>query len=409
MGEREFVVLMASIQALQALAIDAMLPALGTIAGDLGANQENHRQLIVGVYLMGVGVGSLFPGSLADRFGRRPVLFTCLGFYIACCFACAFVTDFNALLALRALQGLGCAGLAVLPPAIVRDRFEGDRMASIQSLIMVVFLTVPMLAPILGQGVLLVADWPWIFIAMGILAAFVSVWAWVRLPETLVPENKQSIHIGKIAVSMARITSTRESMGYALASTLVMSSIWGYISSSQQLIAEGFGAGQAFPYVFAVIVAGMATASFINSRIVARFGARRVSHTAIFVFIIAAAVQVILAFSPGQTLVQFASVMCVNMALLGFMGANFTSIALQPFGKSAGAASSVLAFMRMLGASIIGAFIGQAYDGTARPLAIALVVAGLLALLSVSFSERGRLFRRVNPPGVVRQHDGVVR
>lgn len=409
MGRREFVFLMASLQSMQALAIDAMLPALGTIASELGAQQENHRQLVVSVYLMGTGLGSLLPGSLADRFGRRPVLFTCLAFYTVCCFACALVTDFTTLLVLRGLQAVVCAGLAVLPPAIVRDRFEGDHMARVQSLIMVVFLTVPMLAPALGQAILYVADWRWIFGAMGIQSALILTWTIIRLPETLPAEGRHPIRIASIATGMVRIATTRGSIGYVLASTLVMSGIWGYINSSQQLIAVGFGAEEEFPYVFGAVVAGMVLASFVNSRIVDRFGARRVSHSAIFAFIAAAALQVTLAFHPGQTLWQFASVMCVNMALLGFLGANFSSIALQPFGKNAGAASSVQAFVRMVFAALLGAMIGQAYDGTPRPLALALLIAGILALLLVLFSERGRLFRRINPPGTVREQDGVVR
>lgn len=402
LGERELVFLLALLQALQALAIDSMLPALGVMAQDLGVTDPNRRQLVVAVFLMAMGFGSLLPGPLADRFGRRPVLFVCLGFYIAPVLACALVRDFNTLLALRGIQAIGSAGLSVLPPAIIRDRFEGDRMARLQSLISVIFLTVPMLAPTLGQGILMLLGWRWIFGVMALLAAIVTLWAWLRLPETLDPASRQPVRLRVIAANMGEVLTMRESIGYVLAGTLTMSAIWSYINSSQQLIAEHFGAGRAFPLAFGGLALGMALANFVNSRIVERFGARRVSHAALLAFIAAALLQVRLAHDPGQTLWQFLPVMAVNMALVGFMGANFGSIALQPFARKAGAAASVQGFLRTVIASLLGASVGQAYDGSARPLAHALLAMGSLALLLVLFSEKGRLFRRLHPPGTQR-------
>lgn len=399
MGEREFIFLMAMLQALQALAIDAMLPALGVIADDLNVSDPNRRQLVVSVFLVGIGVGALLPGALADRFGRRPVIFGCLAFYILPMAACAVVTEFNTLIALRGIQAIGCSGLAVVPAAIIRDRFEGDRMARLQSLIAVIFMTVPMLAPTLGQAVLLFAGWRWIFGFMALLGIIVAIWAWIRLPETMRPEHRQPIQPRIIAANMAAVVTTRAAIGYVLASAVMMSGIWGYINSSQQLIAEHFGAGEAFPYIFGALAMAMAAANLINSRIVERFGTRRVSHTGLFVFIIAAAMQVWFAHDPHQTLWQFAPLMAINMGLIGFMGANFGAIALQPFARTAGAAASVQAFLRTMIAAFAGAAIGQAYDGTAQPLAWALLGAGLLATMLVLFSERGRLFRRLNPPG----------
>jgi DHA1 family bicyclomycin/chloramphenicol resistance-like MFS transporter len=397
MGQREFVFLMAMLQALQALAIDSMLPALGVISHDLGVSDPNRRQLIVGVFLVGIGLGALFPGALADRFGRRRVLFGCLAFYILPMAACAVVTEFNTLIALRLIQAMGCSGLAVVPLAIIRDRFEGDRMARLQSLISVIFMIVPMLAPTLGQAILITAGWRWIFGFMALLGIIVAIWAWLRLPETLHPEYRQQIKPRVIVANMREVLMTRASVGYVLASALMMSSLWGFINSSQQLIAEHFGAGHAFPYVFGGMALAMACANLINSRIVEKFGTRRVSHTGLLVFIAASMLQVWRAFDPQETLWQFVPLMAVNMGLIGFMGANFGAIALQPFARIAGAAASVQAFTRTILASIIGAAIGQAFDGTARPLALALLTASVLSLMLVLFSERGKLFRRLNP------------
>ena len=403
MGEREFVAILAFTQALQALAIDAMLPGIGEIARDLGENNPNQRQLIIGIFLIGAGIGAILPGMFADRFGRRRVLLTALGIFIVMSVACALVQDFTVLLVLRFLQAAGSGGLTVLPLAIIRDRFEGDKMARLQSLIFVVFMIVPMLAPTLGQAVLAVAGWRWIFALIAVLGVMVSVWVYVRLPETLHPEFRQRIDLRTIGRNMGTTLTTRASIGYVLGSSVILGAMWGYIQSSQQLVAEHFGAGAAFPAIFGGMALCMAAANFTNSRIVERFGARRVSHTAMFGFIVMAALQLWLATRPDQTLWQFIPVLTANMAFMGFIGANFGSIALQPFARIAGAASSVQAFLRMVTASLLGALIGQAYDGTARPLALALLVAGLLCLVGVLFSERGKLFRRLHPAGFQRE------
>ena len=394
MGLREFVAMMALLQALQALAIDAMLPALGVMSRDLGVADSNERQLVVGIFLLFAGVGALFPGPVADRFGRRSVLFVCLGGYVAFSLAAALMRDFTALLVMRACAGFVSAGMLVMSATIVRDRFAGDRMARTQSLIGVVFMTVPMIAPTLGQGVLLIAGWRWIFGIMAALGLVMFVWVFLRLPETLHPEFKQQIKVRVIARNMAQALTNRAALGYVFGMSLIMGALFGYINSSQQLVAEHFGVGDKFPLFFGAMALMMALANLTNSRIVERFGARRVSHTALLAYLVLAGTQLWLAMSGDETLWQFATVITLNLCLMGFLGANFGSIALQPFARIAGAAASLQTFIRLVLGSALGAWVGQLYDGSARPLAIALVLAGIGSLLLVLYSENGRLFRR---------------
>ena len=401
-GSGEFIALMAMTMALQAMCIDAMLPALGQIAADLQVADPNRRQLVVGVFLFAAGIGSLLPGVLADRYGRRPVLFGCFAGYVVLSLACAMVRDFTSLLVLRAIQALFSAGLAVLPAAIIRDRFNGDAMARMMSTISVVFMIVPMLAPTFGQAVLMIASWRWIFSGMAVMGAVVGIWAYLRLPETLHPDYRQAIKPKVIAANMWEAASDRSAMGYVLGGALLIGALFGYINSAQQLIGEHFGAGDRFPLMFAIMAAGIAVANLTNARIVERFGARRVSHTALLVFIAVGAAQVWLSHQPQETLGQFIPLMTLNCAMIGFTGANFGSIALQPFARIAGAASSLQAFLRMAFGSAIGAIVGQAYDGSARPLSWALLGCGVAALILVLYSERGRLFRRLTPLGQAR-------
>lgn len=395
--ETEFVGLMAAIMALQALAIDVMLPALGVMSRDLGVTDPNQRQLVIGIYLICSGLGSLFPGSLGDRFGRRPVVLTCLAFYMAISLASALVTDFTTMLVLRALLGFFTAGMMVMPMAVIRDRFSGDRMARVQSLVAMTFMVVPMLAPSIGQAVLLVASWRWIFGVMALIAGAVAVWAFMRLPETLHPDYRQAIAPRTILANMWATVRCRDAFGYFMGASFIQGAMFGYINSSQQLIGEHFEAGTLFPLLFGGMALVMSGSNFLNSRIVERFGARRVSHTAVIGFIVVASLHLASAMN-GESLWVFVPLMTLSMCLMSFISANFQSISLQPFARTAGAAASVTAFVRMVLGASLGTLIGQAYDGTPRPLFAAMTAAGIMALLLVLFSERGKLFRRLNPP-----------
>jgi DHA1 family bicyclomycin/chloramphenicol resistance-like MFS transporter len=330
------------------------------------------------------------------------VLLVSLAFYIAFSLACAAAQDFTVLLALRAAQAISSAGLSVLPSAIIRDRHSGDAMARMMSTIFVIFMLVPMIAPSMGQAVLLVAGWRWIFVMLALLSLAVMIWVAVRLPESLHPEYRQPIKPMTIASNMLTAASNRSAFGYVAGGGLTFAALLGYVNSSQQLVGEHFGAGAAFPVIFGATALGMGVASFFNSRIVERFGARRVSHAALLTFIVFSTLQVVLANSPNETLFQFMPVMALNICMVGFIGANFGSIALQPFAHMAGAAASVQAFMRMAGGSFLGVLIGLAYDGTARPLALAFLLSGVVALVAVLWSENGKLFRRITPQGAER-------
>ena len=396
-GERELIWMMALLMACNAFGIDAILPALDALASDLGA-PGNDRQFVVGAYLLAAGLGTLVPGAFADRYGRRPVLFVALGCYIGLSIACALATTFDMLIVLRAAQGFFAAGIIALPPAIIRDRVGGDKMARMMSLIFVIFLLVPAVAPSVGQAVLVAfGDWRWIFGAMAVLGCAMTLWVYIRLPETLHEEDRQDIHIPTIRRNMTSAVTLRETIGYTLGSALVFGGLFGFINSSQQLIGEAFGAGDRFPMIFAICAGCMAIANWSNSRIVERFGARRVSHVALFAFIAVAAAQLYFANQPDETLWTFVPLMAANMSLLGFIGANFGSIALRPFKHIAGAASSAQGFLRMTSGALLGALIGYAYDGTARPLALALLCTAVLSLIFVLFSERGSLFGPPEP------------
>ncbi|WP_242445946.1 multidrug effflux MFS transporter [Sphingopyxis lindanitolerans] len=392
-GDREMVFMMAMVMALNALAIDSMLPALPAIGEGLGVIVANDRQYVISTYLFGIGAGSLVYGPLSDRFGRKGVLVPALFAYVAFSIGCGLATSFPMLLALRFGHGLISAALGVTVVAVIRDLFSGDAMAKRLSMIFLVFMIVPAIAPTMGAGITAFANWRAIFIVLAVMGCVMLLWL-RRLPETLAPEDVRPLDARTMIAGWATVTRHRRAAGYMVASAMMQGALYGYLNSSEQIIAEVFGAQSWFPLVFACVAAGIAIANFSNAAIVERFGARRVSQSASFAFMVTSIVQIAVAMSGAETLWMFTALMMVNVGLIGFIGSNFGSIAMEDFGHMAGVASSYQSFAKTLLAAAMGALIGQLYDGTTLPLAYAFLVSGVVGLAFVFWAERGKLFTR---------------
>lgn len=400
-GFPEFVALIAMMMALNALAIDSMLPALPAIGDALGVVSENSRQWVITAYLLGFGVTQIIYGPLADRFGRKPVLMVGLGLYVVFSVLAAFSPTFELLIAARVGTGIGAAALRVLAVSIVRDRYSGRTMARVMSLSFLVFLGVPILAPALGQLILTVAPWPWVFGVLAVGGAAFALWAAIRLPETLNPEDRMPIQPGRIATAFREALTNRLSMGYTLAITAISGALFGFINSSQQIFFDAFHQPQLFTVVFAAIAGGIALASLLNARLVERLGSRLISHTALLGFITFSAIHAAVATGGHETIWTFAVLQGLTMFCFGFVVGNFGSMAMEPMGHIAGTASSVQGFISTTFGASLGFLIGQQFDGSAAPMTVGFVVLGLVALGFVLFAERGRLFTARNRPVVL--------
>ena len=315
---REFVLLCACLMAMNALSIDPMLPALPDISRDLAIPHPNDRQLIISVYFMGLGVGSLLFGVLSDRFGRKAVLGSAMALFVLSSIACATAQSFPMMLIGRASAGFFAGASRVITVGIIRDRFRGDAMARVMSLIFAVFMLIPVMAPSFGQAILWVAPWRWIFWVLVILASMILAWMLVRLPETLAPENRMRITPRGLLQTVGVIMRTRSSIGYMLASGVVMGGLIGFILSVQQIFFDVFDAQAFFPVGFAVIAGCMGLGSLINSRLVQRFGARRMSQSALIAFTLIAAIHLAVILMGLETLVTFMALQAMTMLTVAF-------------------------------------------------------------------------------------------
>lgn len=384
----EFIALMAALMASNALAIDAMLPALPAIGEALEVAEDNRRQLVITSYLLGFGVAQLFWGPLSDRFGRKWLIAASLGLYGLFSVVAALASSFALLLGARAAQGAAAAATRVLVVAVVRDRYQGSAMARVLSLTMIVFMIVPVLAPAFGQGVLAVGQWRHIFIGLGVYGAILVAWTLLRLPETLAPENRRPLSLGHIGEAAWTTLSTRQSIGNTAALTVLMGALFAFIGSIQQIVFDVFGRPELIALVFALIAGPMALSSYANSRLVMRLGSRRILLAALGGFTFAAALHLLAAALLGETIWSFVLLQAATMIFFGLVGANAGALAMEPLGHIAGTASSLQGLITTVGGALIGFLIGQQFDGTTEPFLIGFTLCGAAALAAAFWANR---------------------
>ena len=398
MGFPEFVFVIASIMALNPLALDMMLPALPNIASAFHLTVANRPQMVLSTFLIGFGVGQFVIGPLSDRFGRRPVLLGGMTVYCIASLLAIAAPSFETLLLARALQGLGTSATRVIATSIVRDCYAGRRMASVMSLAMMVFIAVPVVAPSFGQAVLMLSHWRGIFIVLMVYGAAALIWSALRMPETLPLSQRRSLAIGEVLDAFRQTVTNRQTLGYALAAGGVMGSLFAFVFTSQQVFTEIYKLGEYFPIAFAAIAIGTAFAGFLNSKFVGRLGMRVISHGALVAFAAVAATMLVAEKMHMLPLPLFMALSALMMFSFGLMIANFTALAMEPQGHIAGTASSLYGSITTLLGIGIGMTMGQDYDGTLLPFSTGFFLCTLAALAVVLVTEKGRLFKPHNKP-----------
>ncbi|MGE0240447.1 MAG: multidrug effflux MFS transporter [Parvibaculaceae bacterium] len=395
----EFIALMALTFSLIAMSIDGMLPALGDIAADLGVSDPNDRQLVLAAFYAGLSVGQFFYGPISDSTGRKPAMYAGIGCFILGGLICALATNFTMMLAGRALQGFGAAGPRIVGTAMVRDLYAGSPMARIMSFVMAVLILVPILAPSIGQLILLIGDWRVIFYGLAIAGIIDLIWLARRRPETLEPANRVPFSIGRILRSARAAITHRVTLGYSLATGFIFGTVISYLGTAQQIFQEQYHTGKLFAVYFGLLAAGIGVASLINGRLVIRFGMRNLSKWALrSVCVLSVSFLLITVLLHGHPPLWL--FMCFMTALFFFNGmlfSNYNALAMEPMGHIAGVAAAIIASTSTVIAVGAGTAIGMLYDGTVLPLFAGFAGLALAALLVTEWAEYGRAASRMTP------------
>lgn len=389
-GLFEFVTLMALLMSLAALAIDAMLPALPVIGAELNVLESNETQKVILFIFIGLSVGQLFYGPLSDTLGRKPLIYTGIIIFIMGCLLSIFAPNFNLMLLGRFFQGLGVASTRVISLAIVRDQYSGNQMAKIMSLITVVFVIVPALAPTIGQGILYIAEWRAIFWFFIFLSSFAFLWFKFRQLETLAPKDRKPFNVSQFKYATKRIFTTKVAIGYTVASGLVFGAFIGYLVSSQQIFYDIFSLKDEFPFYFGVLACSIGLASFLNSRLVEKYGMKKITRLATMgVFFLSLAFLTFISLNEGVApFPLFMIYMMFKFGCIGFLFGNYNSLAMEPLGDIAGSATAVISTVQNILSIGLGSLIAGGFSGTLYPLIIGFSALGFLSFMLVLWIQK---------------------
>ena len=389
----EFIALVAMLTALVALSIDTMLPAVGQIATELGAANPNDRQFIVLAFFAGMMVGTLIFGPVSDSVGRKPAIYVGLVLFIAGALFCMVSTSFPMLIAGRLLQGVGAASPRIVSMAMVRDGAKGAEMARIMSFVMSVFMLVPIFAPSIGQGVLYIASWRYIFAGFVVAAIVVGLWLAMRQSETLTEENRREFSVGKLMDSAGQVFKSPVALGYTLAVGFIFAAFTTFLGTSQQIFAEQYAQGDGFALWFGGLACGIAISMILNGTYVKKIGMQRISKWALYGFIADWLTMLLMCYIyNGHPPLPIVGILFfISFFVSGMIFGNYNALALEPMGHIAGMAAAISGALSTFIAVILGGLAGRQYDGTLFPITIAFVVFGLMALVFSSWAERGRV------------------
>ncbi len=394
-GFTEFVILIASLIALGALGIDAILPALPAIGHAFAVTDPNHLQWIISAYFLGLGAGQLVFGALSDWLGRKRVLLGGVIIYILLMLVSAWVQNLAVLIALRALQGFAASSASVITRSIVRDLYNGPKMAKVMSISYVIFLSVPILAPSFGQLILLVLPWRAIFLVMAAIGTAVAIWAWLRLPETRPLDMRHRPDIGHLKRVTVFVLTEPSSLFYTLSITFLFATLTAYVSLVPQIFVDVFQRPTLMAPIFAVCAATMGAGGMLNAWLVERLGSRRIAHIALTSFVGLTAVHFAWAIAGQETLISFTLLQALTMGCMSLTTSNFSAIAMEKVGHVAGTAASIQGVITTIGGSLIGGLIGQQWHGDIYLLPLSAGLCGIVALSLVAFGEKGKLYARL--------------
>ncbi|PCJ62345.1 MAG: Bcr/CflA family drug resistance efflux transporter [Planctomycetota bacterium] len=389
----EFVILMAMMTSILALAIDCMLPAFNVMTVDLHLNDPKDIQLIVSFMFLGLGVGKLFFGSITDGYGRRPAVVIGFSIYLVGCLVSLFSENLTTMLIGRLLQGFGVAGPANVSLVLARDLYKGREMARIMSYIMMVFIMVPVLAPGIGLIILQFSNWRFIFIVFLVAGSAVLVWFLLRQEETLNKEDRLKMSISSIFKAFIEVCKIRIALLYTIVIGLTSGAFLAYLKTSQVIFEVQYGLGKMFPIYFGGLAIAVGVASFVNGRIVRKYGMSFLSRWALIVIVLSSFFLLLISYpySGHPPLTILLGFLMVKFFCMGIIFGNLSSIAMEPVGHIAGMGAAVIGSLSTIISVPIGIFIGYQYDGNIYSLIIGFGACCLLSLMLIKLFDHENL------------------
>ncbi len=386
LSELEFVALMALLMANVAFAVDAVLPALTDIGKSLNNNSNTDLQLIIITIFLGLGVGQLIFGTLSDSFGRKPIVYVGVGIFIVASIICGTATSLELILLGRILQGIGLSAPRTICISIIRDTYSGDYMARIMSFCTVVFILVPMIAPVLGQWILNISNWQAIFYFQIAFATTTLIWFGIRQKETLLKAQRIKLTSYLFIDGTKEFFKFRESIIYTLISGLMTGAFMVYLSTSKQIFQDQYGLVEEFAYIFAGLASSLGFAAFFNGSLVLKFGMKRLSTNALYLFCLSSLTYSFIFFSSeNPNLIILLSFFTIQFLSIGFIFGNVRALAMQPIGHIAGIGAAINGFVSTIFAIPIAILIGKHIGTTALPLFIGFLSCGICSLILLGF------------------------
>jgi MFS transporter, DHA1 family, multidrug resistance protein len=384
LSRRELLTLISAIMALTAVAIDLMLSAFADMRVTFALGESSNRTgQVVTVFLGGLAVAQLFYGPLADRFGRKAVLYLGIAIYLLGAVGSALAPTFNLLLVSRFVWGVGAAGSRVVATAIVRDRFEGNAMAKAMSQIMAVFVLVPVFAPALGAGINALLPWQALFWFCVIWAALVAVWSF-RLAESLDPVHRRPLSFKATRTGFAIVARTPVTFGYTMSTVFLQGAFTAYLASSELIIGDIFDRQDQFPFIFGAVAVLFGIAALANGRVVENIGIEPLMFRVFAVLLPLAVLLVVVSLgaSGAPNFWLFVPILGLMLGSFMFLMPNLNSAAMGPVGELAGTASALTGAVRMAGGAVLGTIITAGIDTSVTPFAIGMALMCFGAALS---------------------------
>ncbi|SDB31998.1 MFS transporter, DHA1 family, bicyclomycin/chloramphenicol resistance protein [Flavobacteriaceae bacterium MAR_2010_188] len=379
---KEFVAIMASLMAIGALSIDALLPALPDITRYLGLEDLNRSQQLVTMIFLGLGAGQLIFGPLSDCYGRKKLVYAGFALFAVASLICIYTDNFETMVFGRVLQGIGLSAPSSISVSMVRDQYSGDFMGKILSLIVMIFILVPVVAPSIGQLILKFFDWESIFYFNLICAILVLTWFHFRQSETLPPEKRINFSWSIFTEGAKEFFRHKITVIYTILSGLIMGSFLVYLSSTQQIFEKQYGLGEQFPMIFAILSISIGVSTFFNSQLVMKFGMIKIVRIALFVFILASVAYILLFFGSGNPSAEVLIIFfAIQFMSIGFLFGNLRALAMEPIGHIAGIGAAINGCLSTIMAVPMANYMGSFIENTALPIFVGFTICGILSLV----------------------------